>query len=76
MFFDIGIGIHLESQLNMFHFVDDISSKMEVFSVSEILGGRNFMQNRNFIRTCKHDYLSLFFCESVFQTRPMPGLAW
>jgi hypothetical protein len=38
MFFDIGIGIHTESQLNMFDFVDDISSKMEVFPVSEIWG--------------------------------------
>jgi hypothetical protein len=36
MFFDIGMGIHIESQLNMFHFVDDISSKMEVFPMSAI----------------------------------------
>jgi hypothetical protein len=38
MFFDIGIGIHIESELSMFRFVDDISSKMEVCPVSEILG--------------------------------------
>jgi hypothetical protein len=43
MFFDIGIGIHIQSQLNMFRFVDNISSKMKVFPVSEMLGGRNFM---------------------------------
>jgi hypothetical protein len=36
---DIGIGIHIESQLSMFRFVDDISSKMEVFPMSEIWGG-------------------------------------
>jgi hypothetical protein len=52
MFFDIGIGIHIESQLNMFRFVNDISSKMEVFPVSEIWVGRNFMQNSNFMHTC------------------------
>jgi hypothetical protein len=34
--FDIDIEIHIESQLNMFRFVDDISSKMDVFPVSEI----------------------------------------
>jgi hypothetical protein len=38
MFFDIGIGIHVESQLNTFRFVDDISSKMAIFPVSEIWG--------------------------------------
>jgi hypothetical protein len=35
MFFDIGISIHIESQLNIFCFVADISSKMEMFAVSE-----------------------------------------
>jgi hypothetical protein len=51
MVFDIGIGIHIESELNMFRFVDDISSKMEVFPMPEIWGGRDFMQNRQFQNT-------------------------
>jgi hypothetical protein len=36
--FDIGIGIHIESQLNMFRFVDDISRKTDIFLMSEIWG--------------------------------------
>jgi hypothetical protein len=54
MFSDISIGIHTESQLNIFCFVADISSKMEMFALSENRG-RNYMQNRNFMHTCKSD---------------------
>jgi hypothetical protein len=45
MFFNIGIGIHIESQLNMFRFVDDISSEMEVFPVSEMWGAAMSCKN-------------------------------
>jgi hypothetical protein len=57
MFFDIITSIHIESQLNIFCFINNVSSKMEFFAVSEILRGRNFMQNRNFMHTCIKAFL-------------------
>jgi hypothetical protein len=50
MFFDISIGIHIDSQLNTF-FVADISSKIEMFAMSENRS-RNSMQHRNFMHIC------------------------
>jgi hypothetical protein len=41
MFFDIVISIHIKSQLNIFCFINNVSSKMEFFAVSEI-GGAQF----------------------------------
>jgi hypothetical protein len=52
MFFDIGIGIYIESQLDMFCSVAEISSKMEIFVVSENRGS-NYMQKRNFMHIWK-----------------------
>jgi hypothetical protein len=46
MLFAIIIGIHIESYLNLFRFVGQISRKTEKFGVSEIWGDRNWKQNR------------------------------
>jgi hypothetical protein len=41
MLFDIIIGIYIESQLNVLSFVPHISSKTEMFEVSDVWADRN-----------------------------------
>jgi hypothetical protein len=65
MFFDISIGFHIESQMNIFCFVADIWSKIKMFAVSENRGPRLYA----------HLYAAMFHQNIPYCHRLGPGEA-